>query len=73
MLYHTVAFSDRDTLTNGTAPTMLPPGDRPAVTNLFRPSLLAWRAKHLAEKAARANKPEGNTPKPPAQASTPAR
>ena len=28
---------------------MLPSPDRPAVNNLFRPSLLAWRAKHLAD------------------------
>jgi hypothetical protein len=41
--------------------------DRPEVNNLFRPSLLAWRAKHLAEKAARANKQEQTAPKPPAQ------
>jgi hypothetical protein len=46
---------------------MLVPTDRPAVNNLFRPSLLAWRAKHRAEKAARA-KPEAATPKPAEQA-----
>ena len=40
--------------------------DRPALNNLFRPSLLAWRAKHQAEKAAQAAKP-GQQPaaKPP--------
>jgi hypothetical protein len=40
---------------------MLPSSDRPAVNNLFRPSLLAWRAKYLADNAklpeAPANKP----------------
>jgi hypothetical protein len=45
--------------------------DRPAVNNLFRSSLLAWRAKHLAEKAARANKPEAVTPKPHRSLPTP--
>ena len=47
--------------------------DRPEVNNLFRPSLLAWRAKHLAEKAARASKRDQTAPKPPAQAPTQSR
>ena len=47
--------------------------DRPAVNNLFRPSLLVWRAKHLAEKAARANKPTTPAPKMPVPLPTPAR
>ena len=51
---------------------MLSSIDRPAVTNLFRPSLLAWRAKHLAEKAAQI-KPENTPPKPPQPGRTPAR
>jgi hypothetical protein len=42
---------------------MLVPTERPAVNNLFRPSLLAWRAKHRAEKAAQA-KPGATPPKP---------
>ncbi|HJZ56044.1 MAG TPA: hypothetical protein VKE74_13840 [Gemmataceae bacterium] len=52
---------------------MLSSTDRPAVNNLFRPSLLAWRAKHLAEKAAQANKPENTTPKQPKPIRRPAR
>ena len=44
------------------------------MNNLLRPSLLAWRAKHLAEKAARARKPENTDSKPPAaQPSNPSR
>ncbi|MDB5309580.1 MAG: hypothetical protein JWO38_3782 [Gemmataceae bacterium] len=73
MLNNSVLVSDYDTLPNGPAPTMLSSTDRPAVNNLFRPSLLAWRAKHLAEKAARANKLGDTTPKQPEAIRTPAR
>src|SRR5437868_5399788 len=66
VLYHPVAVADRGTLPNGTRFLMLSSTDRPAVNNLFRPSLLAWRAKHLAEKAAQAGKPENTGEKPPA-------
>ena len=52
---------------------MLSSTDRPAVNNLFRPSLLAWRAKHLAEKAARAAKPGNATPEQPRPIRTSAR
>jgi len=44
---------------------MTEPTDRQAVVNLFRPSLLAWRARHRAEKAAQANKPEPAAPPKP--------
>jgi len=50
---------------------MSAPTDRPAVNNLFRPSLLAWRAKHRADKAAKA-KP-GAAPKPTEPVQTPPR
>lgn len=40
--------------------------ERTVTNNLLRPSLLAWRAKHLAEKAARAKNPEKVDSKPPA-------
>jgi hypothetical protein len=50
---------------------MLSSTDRPAVSGLFRPSVLAWRAKHLAEKAARAAEPRTTTPKRPRPIPTP--
>jgi hypothetical protein len=51
---------------------MLSSTDRPAVTELFRPSLLAWRAKHLAEKAVQATNPEKTAPKSSEPTRTPA-
>ena len=40
---------------------MRPSPDRPAVNNVFRPSILAWLAKYLADKA---NLPEAAASKP---------
>ena len=47
---------------SGNAFAMPPPVDHRVLNNLFRPSLLAWRVKHLAEKAARVRKPEATIP-----------
>ncbi len=47
---------------------MRPSPDRPAVNNLFRPSLLAWRARYLADKA---SLPEPPPSKPAATAPRP--
>lgn len=40
---------------------MRPSTDRPAMNSVFRPSLLAWRAKYLADKA---NRPEAAATRP---------
>ena len=45
------AVFDREPFTIGIEPAMFPSTARPSVTNLFQPSLLAWRAQHLAAKA----------------------
>jgi hypothetical protein len=52
---------------------MLSSAERKVVTNLFRPSLVAWRAKYLAEKAAQTSKPGDATKTPPPHARKPAR
>jgi hypothetical protein len=52
---------------------MLSSADRKVVTNLFRPSLVAWRAKYLAEKVAQAKTPADTATSPPGQLRKPTR
>jgi hypothetical protein len=48
---------------HGTVPRMRSSTDRPAVNDLLRPSLLAWRAKHIAARAAQVRRPVITTTK----------